>query len=138
MDIETRSAQVKFQTIYQFNVVNKGNLWWTVECGSLVSKLNGSALIQWMKGETLMSGQPLTIDQIRTFMDKNLGKKVVLTVNHSRKKKTINRGIVAETYPRHFVVKLDKTAAVKNASYTYADLLTKTVELEFQEQDRVS
>ena len=85
-----------------------------------------------------MSGQPVTIDQIRTFIDKHLGKKVVLTVNHSRKKKTVKKGVVAETYPRHFVVKLDKTAAVKNASFTYADLLTKTVEIEFQEQDRVS
>lgn len=77
---------------------------------------------------------PLTIEQIRLFMDKQRGRKVKLTVNHSKKKKTINKGTIAEIYPHHFVIALDKNAAIKRASYTYADLLTKTVELEFQDR----
>jgi uncharacterized protein Veg len=91
-----------------------------------------------MEEESLMLDHPLTIDQIRTFMDKQRGRKVTLTVNHSKKKKTINKGTIAEIYPHHFVLALDKSSAIRKASYTYADLLTKTVELEFQGQDRVS
>ncbi len=85
-----------------------------------------------------MSAEIVTIGQIRNYMDEQLGRKVILTVNHSRKKKTINKGVVAETYPKHFIIKLEKTAPIKNASYTYADVLTKTVELDFQEKDKVS
>ena len=39
------------------------------------------------------------------------------------------QGVLEKTYPKIFVVKLDKEHAVKRLSYTYADILTQTVEL---------
>jgi uncharacterized protein Veg len=38
-------------------------------------------------------------------------------------------GILERTYPNVFVVYLDKQNAVRRVSYTYADVLTETVEL---------
>ena len=37
--------------------------------------------------------------------------------------------MIEKTYPKVFVIKLDKDSAVKRMSYTYADVLTETVEL---------
>ena len=81
-----------------------------------------------------MQGQLMTINQIRNYVDKFVGKKVILTVNHSRNKRSVNRGVVTETYAKHFIVKIDKAAAAKNECFLYADILTKTIELRLQDE----
>ena len=55
--------------------------------------------------------------------------KIKLKANKGRKKIVEAEGILENTYPNIFVIKLDKSSAIKRLSYTYADILTETVEL---------
>ena len=69
------------------------------------------------------------IDQIKLNLDACIGKKIKLRANKGRKKIIEAEGILEKTYPKIFVVKLDKSNAVKRISYSYADVLTEAVEL---------
>ena len=52
-----------------------------------------------------------------------------------RKKVTKRKGILKETFPAVFVVDLDQDEnAFERVSYSYADLLTKSIEIEFDEE----
>jgi len=75
---------------------------------------------------------PITLESIKERLDQQLGKKIMLTAQAGRKKVTERRGILAETYPSVFVVELDKdTHAFDRVSYSYTDVLTESVEIEF-------
>jgi len=52
------------------------------------------------------------------------------------RRKTIQRiGVLEETYPSVFIVKLDQeTNAYERVSYSYADVLTETVQITFSEE----
>lgn len=69
------------------------------------------------------------LDQIKLDLDACIGKRIKLRANKGRKKVVEAEGILESTYPKVFVVKLDKANAVKRMSYSYADVLTETVEL---------
>lgn len=69
------------------------------------------------------------LDQIKLDLDACIGKKIKLKANKGRKKVIEAEGILENTYPNIFVIKLDKSNAVRRLSYTYADILTETVEL---------
>ncbi|HHT37127.1 MAG: Veg family protein [Candidatus Wallacebacter cryptica] len=69
------------------------------------------------------------LDQIKLNLDACVGKKIKLKANKGRKKIVEAEGILENTYPNIFVIKLDKSSAIKRLSYTYADILTETVEL---------
>lgn len=93
----------------------------------------GNSILTKMEGKLLKTEQ-LTLNQIRTYLDGRLGKKVTVTINHSKNKRSVAKGVVEETYPRIFLIKLDKKYPVTNQCYTYADILTKTVELDFHDE----
>jgi uncharacterized protein Veg len=60
----------------------------------------------------------------------------MVRANQGRKKVFETEGILENTYPRVFVVKLsDKPGLVKRVSYTYADVLTETVKLSVRCRD---
>ncbi|MFU1875240.1 Veg family protein, partial [Enterococcus faecium] len=49
-----------------------------------------------------------------------------------RKRQTERKGILTETYPSVFVVDLDPDEnSFERVSYSYSDVLTRTVEIEF-------
>ena len=49
-----------------------------------------------------------------------------------RKRQTERKGILTETYPSVFVVDLDpEENSFERVSYSYSDVLTRTVEIEF-------
>jgi len=75
------------------------------------------------------SAKTNVLDQIKQDLESYIGKKIKLRANRGRKKVIEAEGVLEKTYPKLFVVKLDKTSSVKRMSYTYADVLTKTVEL---------
>lgn len=75
------------------------------------------------------NNNPNPLDQIKLSLDACIGKPVKLRANKGRKKVVEAEGVLENTYPNIFVVKLDKASAVKRISYTYADILTETVEL---------
>ena len=75
---------------------------------------------------------PKTLADIKTALDSNLGKRLLLKANGGRRKTVERFGTLAETYPAVFVIKLDQDEnAFERVSYSYADVLTETVQLTF-------
>ncbi|OJF95504.1 Veg family protein [Alkalibacterium sp. 20] len=78
---------------------------------------------------------PTTLASIKKSLDSQIGKEIKLIAQAGRKKTIERKGILAETYPSVFVVKLDQEEnAVERVSYSYTDVLTHSVEVEFFEE----
>jgi uncharacterized protein Veg len=77
---------------------------------------------------------PRTLSDIKRSLDCNLGKRLMLKANGGRKKTIERTGVLAETYPAVFVIELDQDEnSFERVSYSYADVLTETVQLTFYE-----
>lgn len=76
-----------------------------------------------------MADNNRVLEQIKLDLESCIGKRVKLKANRGRKKVVEAEGIIESTYPKLFVVKLDKPNAIRRLSYTYADVLTRTVEV---------
>lgn len=77
-----------------------------------------------------------TIMEIKQGLEEQIGKRLKLTANGGRRRTIIRSGVLSETYPSVFVVELDKDEnAFERVSYSYADVLTETVELKFLEDN---
>ena len=75
---------------------------------------------------------PREISEIKDFLDDHVGKSVTVTVQMGRKKKKERRGILKETYRSVFVVDLDQEENDFDCvSYSYRDILTKSIEVNF-------
>lgn len=82
---------------------------------------------------------PKSLAEIKKDLDSNLGKRLVLRANGGRRKTIERSGILAETYPAVFVVELDQDEnAFERVSYSYADILTKTVQITFFDDKKES
>lgn len=67
---------------------------------------------------------------IRAHLENYLGYNIRLKANRGRQKTIIREGVLEQTYPHIFVVRLDENKySVKRVSYSYADVLTKIVQL---------
>nr|WP_286172960.1 Veg family protein [Caproiciproducens sp. MSJ-32] len=71
-----------------------------------------------------------TIASIKRNIEDHVGDKVTLKANGGRKKVVINNGIIESAHPSIFVVRLDNDNQ-RTVSYSYSDVLTKTVQLDF-------
>ena len=72
--------------------------------------------------------------EIKKGLESQIGKRLKLTANGGRRKTIIRSGVLSETYPAVFVVELDKEEnAFERVSYSYADVLTEAVEINFLE-----
>jgi len=77
---------------------------------------------------------PKTLSDIKKSLDVNLGKRLMLKANSGRKKTIERTGVLAETYPAVFVIELDQDEnSFERVSYSYADILTQTVQITFYE-----
>ena len=75
---------------------------------------------------------PATLATIKQDLEDRIGSKIMLVAQTGRKRQTERRGILTETYPSVFVVDLDpEENSFDRVSYSYSDVLTKTVEIEF-------
>lgn len=73
-----------------------------------------------------------TLATIKKDMECKIGCELMLVAQTGRKRQTERKGILAETYPSVFVVDLDpEENSFERVSYSYSDILTKTVEIEF-------
>lgn len=70
------------------------------------------------------------LDSIKRNIEDHLGEKVVLKANSGRKRVVVNNGVIEKTYPSIFVVRLESDTQRK-VTYSYSDVLTKTVQLVF-------
>lgn len=71
-----------------------------------------------------------TIASIKNDIQSHIGDKVTLRANGGRKKILVNDGIIESVYPSIFVIRL-KNDTQRTVTYSYSDVLTKTVQLVF-------
>ncbi|ERK32114.1 Veg family protein [Clostridium intestinale] len=71
-----------------------------------------------------------TIASIKKYLEGHIGEKVTLKANGGRKKIFVDSGVLEGVYPSIFVVRLE-TGAQRTVTYSYSDILTKTVQLYF-------
>lgn len=70
------------------------------------------------------------IGRIRKDIEDCIGKKIVIRANKGRKKIVKKKGVIESVYPSLFVVRIVGTEdADRKVSYTYSDVLTRTVEI---------
>ncbi|MBB5356611.1 MULTISPECIES: biofilm formation stimulator Veg [Anoxybacillus] len=80
-----------------------------------------------------------TLSEIKKVLDSNLGKRLTLKANGGRRKTIERCGVLAQTYPSVFVVELDQEEnAFERVSYSYADVLTETVQLTFLDDEQIA
>ncbi|KRO03406.1 hypothetical protein IV54_GL000312 [Levilactobacillus paucivorans] len=81
-----------------------------------------------------MKGMPTSLANIKNKLDDRIGDKLMVIAQAGRKKTTERHGILRETYPAVFVVDLDQDEnSFKRVSYSYTDILTKNIEVDFDE-----
>jgi uncharacterized protein Veg len=69
---------------------------------------------------------------IRQELSEQVGKEVKLTAYESRNRVIEHTGVLLNTYPSVFVIDLgDVQESVPRVSYSYIDVLTGSVELQF-------
>ena len=65
---------------------------------------------------------------IRRDIESHVGESVTLKANGGRRKTLVNKGTIEKTYPSIFVIRLDSDTQ-RTVTYSYSDVLTKTVQL---------
>ncbi|MEJ8302986.1 Veg family protein [Saccharibacillus sacchari] len=78
-----------------------------------------------------------TLSDIKRSLEAHVGHRVMLRANGGRRKTVEQTGVLEGTYPAVFTVMLEEEAehASGRVSYSYADVLTETVELSLMEDD---
>ncbi|GEO74492.1 hypothetical protein FD30_GL001747 [Levilactobacillus namurensis DSM 19117] len=77
---------------------------------------------------------PTSLANIKDKLDSRIGEKLMVIAQAGRKKTTERHGILRETYPAVFVVDLDQNEnSFERVSYSYTDILTKNIEVDFDE-----
>ncbi|MHB1420684.1 MAG: Veg family protein [Bacillota bacterium] len=70
------------------------------------------------------------LSEIKQDLEAHVGQKIRLKANRGRKKVIERVGVLEQTYPHIFVIKLDeKRSPDRRVSFSYTDVLTETVEL---------
>lgn len=73
--------------------------------------------------------------QIRQSLESHVGQKIRLRAHRGRRKTLEKVGILENTYPSIFVVRIDEPNYYQRLSFSYADVLTETVELTLMQRD---
>lgn len=74
--------------------------------------------------------QGTNIAEIKRKMEHLVGEKIKLKANKGRKRVIVKEGVLENTYPSLFVVRIkDKYDSERIVSYTYTDILTRTVQI---------
>ena len=82
---------------------------------------------------------PITLASIKQQLDRKIGDILTVVAQAGRKKVTRRKGTLKETYPAVFVVALDQDEnAFERVSYSYADLLTKSIQITFDDEEQAS
>ncbi|SHI44218.1 Uncharacterized protein Veg [Clostridium amylolyticum] len=71
-----------------------------------------------------------TLASIKNDIERHIGEKVTLKANGGRRKVYVNEGVLESVYPSIFVIRLDNDTQ-RTVTYSYSDVLTKTVQISF-------
>ncbi len=66
-------------------------------------------------------------------LDSHLGERIKVRANEGRKRISIKEGVLENTYPSIFVIRLDDESR-RAVTWSYIDVLTDSVEIQFLEQ----
>ncbi|PDH86383.1 hypothetical protein AO464_01830 [Oenococcus oeni] len=78
---------------------------------------------------------PEALQNIKDNLDEKIGSPITVIAQAGRKKTTTRKGVLIETYPSLFVVELDKAEGTfERVSYSYTDILTKNIDVNFGRQ----
>ena len=71
------------------------------------------------------------VSKVRKQVHSHVGSRVKVKANKGRNKMDIMEGIISETYPSIFLVKIEDSnhESVKTMSFSYTDILTKDVQM---------
>lgn len=72
---------------------------------------------------------PRLISDIKKDLESFVGSRIRLKANRGRNRIIEREGILESIYPNIFVVKINERKVERRVSYSYADVLTETVEL---------
>ena len=75
------------------------------------------------------------LGQIRKNLEFHVGEEIKLRANRGRRKTLEKKGVLESTYPSIFVVRIEEETYKQRLSFSYADVLTETVQLTFQDSD---
>jgi Uncharacterized protein conserved in bacteria len=75
--------------------------------------------------------QQTDVNKVRRAVVSHVGSKVKIRANRGRHKIDIAEGIISETYPSIFLVKIvnELEDSIQTMSFSYTDVLTKDVQL---------
>jgi len=76
------------------------------------------------------------LQEIKQDLDTWVGRRVEFKANRGRKKILQQEGILEKTYPHIFVVKVEEEGYPRRISFSYADILTETVEIMAKDRDK--
>lgn len=81
-----------------------------------------------------------TINNIKDTLAELIGENIVVTIEAGRRKTTVHEGKLTDTYPAIFIVELDDDGeeSYERVSFSYADVLTDTIQIEFPEKPEIS
>ena len=82
--------------------------------------------LQWKEGVCMEKVK--TIASIKNDIEQHVGDNVTLKANGGRKKIPVNDGVIESVHPSIFVVRLESDTQ-RTVTYSYSDVLTKTVSL---------
>lgn len=68
------------------------------------------------------------LTSIKKDIENHVGESVTLKANGGRRRTFVNKGTIEKVYPSIFVVRLDSDTQ-RTVTYSYSDVLTKTVQL---------
>lgn len=78
---------------------------------------------------------PITLATIKDKLDGRIGEELMVVAQAGRKKVTKRRGRLHMTYPAVFVVDLDQDEnAFERVSYSYTDILTQNIKINFNDE----
>ena len=70
-----------------------------------------------------------TLAEIRRDLEAQRGRRLRLTANRGRQRIIVREGVLEQTYPNIFTIRLLDNNSIKRVSFSYSDVLTKTVEI---------
>ncbi|MGM9987013.1 MAG: Veg family protein [Bacillaceae bacterium] len=77
------------------------------------------------------------LNEIKDALHSNVGRRLLLKANSGRKKTIEKLGVLSETYPAVFIVQLEQVDnSFERLSFSYADVLTETVQLHFFDENQ--
>ncbi|MGB9866614.1 MAG: Veg family protein [Bacillota bacterium] len=69
------------------------------------------------------------LSAIKNDLELHVGQKVKIRAMKGRKQMLEKEGVLENTYPNIFVIRVEEPTSVRRLSYSYTDILTDSVEL---------